>query len=193
VVRRYPEVSSFLRNPKVDVVIDDGRRWMLRNRDRKFDVIVMDTIHHWRSNATNLLSTEFLQLARGMLKPGGILYYNATFSPEAQRTGAVLFPYAYRFVLFMAVSDSPIQIDKERWRRTLLDYRLEGRPVFDLSSPKDPVLLNKVLHYVDTLPGDVYTLEAMETRDNVLRRTAGKPIITDDNMITEWRDYDWRK
>ena len=92
VVRRYPAVSPFLSNPKVELVIDDGRRWMLRNHDRKFDMIVMDTIYHWRAHATNLLSVEFLELARGMLKPGGILYYNTTFSPEAQRTGAMLFP-----------------------------------------------------------------------------------------------------
>jgi len=48
------------------------------------------------------------------------------------------------------------------------------------------------MRYTDTLPGDVYTLEAMETRENVLRRTAGKKIITDDNMATEWRNYEWR-
>jgi spermidine synthase len=70
VIRRYPMVAPLLRNPKVEVVIDDGRRWMERHRDRKFDVIVMDTIYHWRAHATNLLSVEFLDLARQLLKPG---------------------------------------------------------------------------------------------------------------------------
>jgi len=32
----------------------------------------------------------------------------------------------------------------------------------------------------------------METRDNILRRTQGKMIVTDDNMAVEWRGYDWR-
>jgi predicted membrane-bound spermidine synthase len=192
VVRRYPAVSPFLSNPKVELVIDDGRRWMLRNQQRKFDVIVMDTIYHWRAHATNLLSVEFLQMARGMLKPGGVLYYNTTFSPEAQHTGAMLFPYAYRFGIFMAVSDSPIQIDKERWRRALSAYSLEGKPIFDLQLGPDQELLEKVLHYVDTLPGDRYEVEGMETRENVLRRTQGMAMVTDDNMATEWRDYQWR-
>jgi SAM-dependent methyltransferase len=165
---------------------------MLRNQQRKFDVIVMDTIYHWRAHATNLLSVEFLQMARGMLKPGGVLYYNTTFSPEAQHTGAMLFPYAYRFGIFMAVSDSPIQIDKERWRRALSAYSLEGKPIFDLQLGPDQELLEKVLHYVDTLPGDRYEVEGMETRENVLRRTQGMAMVTDDNMATEWRDYQWR-
>ncbi|HEY3835431.1 MAG TPA: hypothetical protein VGL72_02615 [Bryobacteraceae bacterium] len=192
VVRRHPQVSPFLKNPKVELVIDDGRRWMLRNQNRKFDMIVMDTIYHWRAHATNLLSTEFLTLARGMLKPGGVIYYNSTFSPEAQRTGASLFPYAYRFVIYMAVSDSPIQVDKARWRSTLENYTLEGKPVFNLSQPTDQEILARVLHYADTLPGDPYQVQSMETRENILRRTQGLPLITDDNMATEWRDYDWR-
>ena len=193
VVERHPAVSPFLRNPKVELVIDDGRRWMLRNRQRKFDMIVMDTIYHFRANATDLLSVEFLDLARSMLKPGGILYYNTTFSAEAQRTGAVRFPYAYRFGIFMAVSDSPIQIDKDRWRRTLLNYRLEGKPIFDPALQSDRDLLAGILRRVDTLPGDTYDAShGMETRDNILRRTQGKMIVTDDNMAVEWRGYDWR-
>jgi len=193
VVERHPAVSPFLRNPKVELVIDDGRRWMLRNRQRKFDMIVMDTIYHFRANATDLLSVEFLDLARSMLKPGGILYYNTTFSAEAQRTGAVRFPYAYRFGIFMAVSDSPIQIDKDRWRRTLLNYRLEGKPIFDPALQSDRDLLAGILRRVDTLPGDTYDAShGMETRDNILRRTQGKMIVTDDNMAVEWRAYDWR-
>jgi spermidine synthase len=193
VIQRHPAVSPFLRNPKVELVIDDGRRWMLRNRQRKFDMIVMDTIYHFRANATDLLSVEFLDLARAMLKPGGILYYNTTYSTEAQRTGAVRFPYAYRFGIFMAVSDSPIQIDKDRWRRTLLNYRLEGKPIFDPALESDRDLLAGMLRRVDTLPGDKYDAShGMETRENILRRTQGKMIVTDDNMAVEWRGYDWR-
>jgi spermidine synthase len=192
VVRRHPAVAPFLNNPKVEIVIDDGRRWMIRNHNRKFDLIVMDTIYHWRAHATNLLSVEFLQLARGMLKPGGILYYNTTFSSEAQRTGAIVFPYAYRFSIFMAVSDTPIRVDKERWRNTLINYRLEGKPVFDLTQPEDRDILAQGLEIADTLPGDRYQTRGMETRENVLRRTQGMPIVTDDNMATEWHNYDWR-
>jgi predicted membrane-bound spermidine synthase len=192
VVRRHPQVSGFLRNPKVELVIDDGRRWMLAHRDRKFDLIVMDTIYHWRAHATNLLSAEYLNLARSMLKPGGVIYFNTTFSDEAEHTGAMLFPYAYRHALFMAVSDTPIQIDKERWRRVLANYTLEDKRIFDLADADDRKILNDVLALADTLPGDSYVTRGMETRENILHRTRRLPMITDDNMVTEWRDYDWR-
>ncbi|MBZ5610229.1 MAG: spermidine synthase [Acidobacteriia bacterium] len=192
VVQRYPAVSPLLRNPKVELVIDDGRRWMRRNRQRKFDMIIMDTTYYWRAHATNLLSVEFLDLVRTMLKPGGILYYNTTFSATAQRTGAARFPYALRFGGLLAVSDSPIRIDKERWRNILLNYRLEGKPIFDPAVAEDRDILAGILQIADTLPGNSYRSEGMETRENILRRTQGKIIITDDNMGTEWGEYNWR-
>jgi hypothetical protein len=92
----------------------------------------------------------------------------------------------------MAVSDSPIQIDKDRWRRTLLNYRLEGTPIFNMALESDRELLDKVLRIAGTLPGDTYDVKGMESRDNVIRRTEGKSIVTDDNMAVEWRGYDWR-
>ena len=35
--------ASLLRNPKVTIVIDDGRRWLLRHPEAIFDVIVVNT------------------------------------------------------------------------------------------------------------------------------------------------------
>ena len=186
---RYPPVAALLDNPKVELVIDDGRRWMFRHRDQKFDVIVMDTIYSWRAHATNLLSVEFLALARQLLRPGGILYYNTTYSWEAQRTGAEQFPYAFRFGPMMAVSESPIRIDPDRWRKTLLDYRLEGRPILDPSNPQDRNDLEDILQCAATLPGNDYASEGMETRENILRRTQGRRAITDDNMASEWSEW----
>jgi predicted membrane-bound spermidine synthase len=188
VIRRYPQVAPLLSNPKVEITYDDGRRWMFRNRARKFDLIVMDTTYSWRAHATNLLSVEFLDLARQMLKPGGILYYNTTFSREAQRTGAGHFPYAFRFGPLLAVSETPIPLDRERWRRIVSAYTLEGRPMFDLSKAEDVRLFDQLMAWPDTLPGNTYVSEGMETRENILRRTAGKQIVTDDNMAVEWRE-----
>jgi len=130
---------------------------------------------------------EFLDLARQLLKPGGIIYYNTTFSPVAQHTGAMHFPYGYRLGPFLAVSDSPIRVDRERWRSVLSSYRLEGKPILDLGVGEDRDLLEHILQKADTLSGNQYVSEGMETRENILRRTAGLPIITDDNMVTEWR------
>ena len=186
-IPRYADVAPMLTNTKVQIIIDDGRRWMFRNKDRKFDFIVMDTIYHHRAHATNLLSVEMMDLARERLKPGGVLYYNSTYSEEAQRTGAVKFPYAYRFGPMMAVSDSPIVIDKDRWKQVLVNYRLDGKPALDLVKPEGVKRLNEILGYVDTLPGFPLDDEKMETRDILLNRTAMLKVVTDDNMVTEWK------
>ncbi len=63
-IARHPEVASLLSNPKVEIIIDDGRRWLRRNPDRRFDLIVSNTTQHWRAHATNLLSVEYLQIIK---------------------------------------------------------------------------------------------------------------------------------
>jgi predicted membrane-bound spermidine synthase len=186
VIRRYPEVAPLLSNSKVEIFIDDGRRWLLRFPRRKFDIIMMDTIYHWRAHATNLLSREFLELARRYLKPGGILYYNTTHSGDVQLTGVTVFPYALRFGPLLAVSDSPIRTDKDRWRRILLAYQLEGSQVFDPAEPDDRERLNEILGYADTFDRQVYDPQGMETAESIRARCRGNRIITDDNMASEW-------
>jgi spermidine synthase len=186
VIARYPSVAPLLSNPKVAIAIDDARRWLVRNPRRRFDMIFMDTTSHWRANITNLLSREFLTLARGHLNPGGVLYYNTTHSPEAQATALEVFPYAYRFGRFLAVSQSPIAVDKERWRRILTGYRLDGEPVFDLSNADDRTRLDEVLAYADTLQVPAYDESGMEDRERIRRRVTGHRVITDGNMASEW-------
>jgi predicted membrane-bound spermidine synthase len=185
-MQRYPAVSPVLSNPKVNIVIDDGRRWLIRNPERRFDFILMDTPHHWRSNLTNLLSREFLELARKHLRPGGVLYYNTTHSAEAQATAVSLFPHIFRFGPFLAVSDSPLAIDRERWRSILVDYRLEGVPIFTPGDPHDQEELAEILSNWDTLKVPGFDPYGMETGEQVRKRVAGHRIITDDNMASEW-------
>lgn len=186
VIRRYPEVSPVLANPKLEWAVDDGRRWLIRNPNRQFDLIVMDTIYYWRDHATNVLSREFLEIVRKHLKPGGVLYYNATHSGEVERTGVTTFPYALRFGPLLAVSDSPLQIDQDRWRRVLTSYRLDGDPVFDLSDADDRARLDQVLAYAGTLHSPKFDPSGMEDAASIRRRVQGSRIITDDNMASEW-------
>jgi spermidine synthase len=182
-IGKYPVVESLLRNPKVHIVTDDGRRWLLGHPDRRFDFILMNTTWNYRANASNLLSSEFMGQMRAHLNRGGIAYYNTTFSSEALVTGATAFPYALRIHSFVAVSDSPITLDKNRWRIALTHYQIDGRPVFDLPKPEQRARLEEVLHLADELdvPGGL-----LESRDSILRRFMGARLITDDNMGTEW-------
>ncbi len=180
IIPQHSEVASLMQNPKVTIIIDDGRRWLVSNPDRKFDAIIMNTSQHWLAHSSNLLSVEFLRLIRRHLNPGGIHYYNTTYSGEALLTGATVFPYALRITNFLAVSDSPIVYDKERLKVTLSNYTIDGKPVLDLNNPAHRALLERLLAF----PKET---KYVETGDSIRARFKGVRLITDDNMGAEWR------
>jgi len=188
-IRKRPNVASLLKNPKVHIVIDDGRRWLAAHPDRKFDFILMNTSFNWRANVSNLLSVNFLEMIRRHLKPGGVEYYNTTGSGEAQLTGATVYPYALRVANFIAVSDSPIVFDRTRLRSTLAAYRIDGRPVFDLSRAADSAKLEQIAALAESTSFDPNKERdaVLEDRTSLLRRLKGERLITDDNMGTEWK------
>ncbi len=185
-IAKEPEVASILTNPKVTIVTDDGRRWLRAHADRHFDAIVSNTTWHFRANTTNLLSVEFHDLVKSHLNPGGIFFYNTTDSLRAQRTGCLDFADGGRFLNHIVVSQSPIQWDFVRWRRTLESYRIDGAPVFNLSRNEDRTVLDEMVsRQTDVTTGTELT--PIEPCSSILAHTAGKQPITDDNMGTEWR------
>src|SRR6185369_17836896 len=103
-----------------------------RHPDARFDFMVMNTTWHWRGHSTNLLSVEFFELVRSHLRPGGILYFNTTSSDDVKKTAATVFPYAMRVYNCIAVSDSPFTFDKERWRHTLTEMKIDGKPIIEV-------------------------------------------------------------
>jgi spermidine synthase len=187
-IRQRPIVASLLRNPKVHIEIDDGRRWLVAHPEARFDLILMNTTFHWRANNTNLLSVEFLQLARKHLNPGGVLYYNTTNSARVQMTGASVFPFALRIANFIAVSDSPIRFDRETFRKVLESYRIDGRQVFDLSDAEAQHCIDRWVSMPESEQksrGEEFEA-TIEDRASLVRRLQGERLITDDNMGTEW-------
>jgi spermidine synthase len=182
-IAQQPEVASVLRNPKVTIMTDDGRRWLSHHPEKRFDAIVSNTTWNFRANVTNLLSAEFLDLVRGHLNPRGIAFYNTTDSDRVQRTACLVFPYGARFTNHMVVSDSEIDRNFSRWRQTLESYVIDGQKQFDPQKVDDRALLDSVTS------ADQGARNMIEGCPEVLARTAGRTPVTDDNMGTEWRHY----
>jgi hypothetical protein len=86
---------------------------------------------------------------------------------------------------FLVLSDSPIQVDPDRWRSVLMAYKIDGKPVFDREQPGDLDRLDEMLAYarIVTEPRPD-TMEYMET---LRQRLEGRRLVTDDNMGTEWQ------
>lgn len=174
-VRRNQSMRSLLEDPKVEIIFDDGRRWLHRNQTR-FDAIVQNTTHHWRAHVTNLLSKEYLDLIRDHLLPGGVYHSNSTGALEFLKTAASLFPHARRFRSFVCVGDSPLNIDPLEVEVTLRSWRIDGRFAFPRG---DAAATARILEILGA--GD------WEDRASMLARTAANRTITDDNMATEFR------
>jgi predicted membrane-bound spermidine synthase len=182
-IEQQPEVSSILSNPKVRIIEDDGRRWLGHHPEMRFDAIVANTTFNYRANATNLLSTEYLDLVKQHLAPGGVYFYNTTDSRRVQRTACAAFPHGARFHNHMVVSEIPIDWDFARWRDVIENYKIDGKPEFDLNNAADRSRIDSLM--------DEYRRGGpmIEECPELLSATTGSALITDDNMGTEWRHY----
>jgi spermidine synthase len=141
VVSTYFSDHNFdvLKNPKVEVRIDDGRHYLLTSKE-KFDGITSDPLDAWVKGAAALYTREFFELAKQHLNPGGVitqwvpLYESneeavkseiATFF-EAFPNGMVFANtvngQGYDVVLLGQVESSKIDVDKMQARLDNPDY-----------------------------------------------------------------------
>jgi len=207
VTAAHPAVASLLQNPKVEIIIDDGRRWLERNPGRKFDAMLMNTTQHYREYASSLLSREFQQLAKRHLKAGGVFQYNATGSLRAHQTALETFDSVALLLNNIVTWNGPEQWDNYRWRSVLENYVIDGHKVFDLSRAEDQRALARMLSLkhsagrepqeliLDSAFSSVFK-DAADIGDFRLRsraqleaacRKAGVDAITDDNLGHEYR------
>ncbi|MBL8950733.1 MAG: spermidine synthase, partial [Myxococcaceae bacterium] len=181
-IPHYPVVASVLKHPRVKLIIEDGRRWLLRHPNEKYDAIIINTSYYWRAGSTNLLSREFLQQLRGHLNPKGLVMFNTTSSEIVKKTGFEAFPYGWRIVNTLIVGDSPLPIDRERLMTTLRSYQIDGKPVFDESQPDHAATLEKLAADFD--PSQQFTgATLLENRETMFPRYTQFETLTDDNML----------
>jgi spermidine synthase len=65
------ENYDVLHDPRVTVVYDDARHYLLTTRE-KFDIITSDSIHPWVKGSAMLYTQEYYELAKQRLNPGGV-------------------------------------------------------------------------------------------------------------------------
>jgi spermidine synthase len=66
------ENYDVLRDPRVEVVHDDGRHFVLTTHE-KFDIITSDPIHPWVKGAATLYTKEYFETCKRHLNPGGVV------------------------------------------------------------------------------------------------------------------------
>ncbi|ARB97935.1 spermidine synthase [Neisseria gonorrhoeae] len=168
-----PQIAPLLQDKRVEIVLDDGRKWLRRHPDEKFDLILMNSTWYWRAYSTNLLSAEFLKQVQSHLTPDGIVMFNTTHSPHAFATAVHSIPYAYRYGHMVVGSATPVVFpNKELLKQRLsrLIWPESGRHVFDSST-------------VDAAAQKVVSRMLIRMTEP----SAGAEVITDDNMIVEYK------
>lgn len=167
----YPQLAPLLRDPRIHIHIDDGRRWLRRHPETRFDAIIQNTTFYWRANAGNLVSREYFTEVREHLDAGGILLANTTGSFDVLATAQAVFPYAYRYTNFVYASDKPVLLDVSRLggirRPDGNFFTLDGAPSGSVAA-----LLTRA------------KLEPVS--DFIARRHANAVVITDDNVLSEY-------
>ena len=169
----YPQLAPLLKDPRVHIHIDDGRRWLRRNSTARFDVIVQNTSFYWRANADNLLSREYLLEVKQHLGPGGIFTANTTGSFDVLATAQAVFAHAYRYTNFVYAAEQPLAADIAGLSRVT---RPDGTRFVLADAPAASVAAT------------LATARLEPAADFIVRRRPDAEIITDDNLLTEYKD-----
>ncbi len=177
-INDYPAQKSALDDPRVHLYIDDGRRWLRSHPDNKYDLIIMNTTYYWRAYASNLLSQNFLSLIKQHMNTDAILTYNTTNSPDAFKTAASVFKYAFLYENFVIAAnfDWRKRLRQSKTINTLSALKMDGKLLFPTGSKKI------IKAYLKT---PIIPLAKREDFFNALGREL--EIITDDNLITEYK------
>lgn len=177
-VGRYEQVAPLLRDRRVHLHTDDGRRWLKRHPNERYDLIIVNNTQHVRSYSSSLLSQEFFAEARRHLKARGILAVNATGSLDVALTALRSSPHSYRHASFILISDHDIRPSAEaaRARYTAMQLRHHA-PLTD----------------ADFGPGGAGTrLVTMATglkpvSELFIAGNGPARVITDNNLVIEFR------
>ena len=164
------KMIPILNDKRINIYIDDGRRWIKKNKNNKYDLIVSNTTYHWRSNATNLLSNEFMLLIKKILNSNGVYLFNATRSIDSFYTASKNFNYSYRYNSFVYNSDTNL-------------YKKNKEIIKDLKKLTENKSSNKInSQNFNNLDIKFATLE-----EDLLNFSRKPEVISDKNMISEYK------
>jgi spermidine synthase/Flp pilus assembly protein TadD len=172
-----------LEDPRVRVILDDGRTHLSYGRDR-YDVIISEPSNPWITGVSDLFTAEFFQAVRAALRPGGrLLQWLPAYDMDEVAMNSILaalrgeFPYIYGFVIDRRTPDLLVVASLE-------EFTLDSLPRFEsLSAPirRDLERVGvystaKLWSLLRLLPEDI---DALASKASVAN--------SDDNLLVELR------
>ena len=111
-LKKMPLFQNLLRDRRIHLVIDDGRRYLNRTQEG-FDVILMDPLRSTTAYSNNIYSREFFQLVRTRLNHGGVLMVWLDEFRILPKTVCSVFKHVLLHTSFCLASDSEMRADYE--------------------------------------------------------------------------------
>ena len=189
---------NVLKNKNVNIVIDDGRNYLLRSNE-KFDIIALEPSDPWQDFSTLLWSKEFLEISKKHLKENGLFVQwvpiytmNVEDFRSFYHTFSSVFPHVVAFAnvkkdespeahtseIILIGSENPIDLENIRKNFYLLDE--ESRE--DLSQ----VLLFPKVRFEGEDATDRILFLLMFTGEEMEGYGKESSLVTDDNLKLEF-------
>ena len=125
-LRKLPALDRMLSDPRITIVIDDGRRYLLRSEAR-YDLVLMDPLRTRTAYSNNLYSLEMAELVKGRLRPGGVAMVWTDEFKVLPRTWATAFEHLRMYSYFLLASSAPLVRRDEDAQALLSRYSAEER------------------------------------------------------------------
>ena len=174
------EYFALPRDPRIDVAVEDGRRFLARN-EGPWDAIVVDAFYS-DSIPFHLATREFLELARSRLVPGGIVTTNiigAVTGTSSRLFRSMLRTYR---AVFPTVAIHPVLLAGDRdldGVRNVIVVAGEG------AAPSKEFLQERWLEVRKDAPGAPDLTDAIRNRYDRAVSTEDVPVLTDDYAPTD--------
>jgi spermidine synthase len=162
-LRQIPLFQDLLGDPRIHLLIEDGRRYLLTRETILYDMILLDPLRTTTAYSNNLYSKEFFDLVRTRLRPGGVLMLWLDEFKVLPRTVASVFDHVRLYNYFLIASADEFHDHPERRRQIMSQF---PEPLREKIKDTPPIYL-----------GD---------RAFILRNTQGYPINQDWKPRTEY-------
>jgi len=130
-LNKIPIFNLILGDSRLNLVIDDGRRFLLRTNE-KFDLILTDPLRATTAYSNNVYSQQFYRLAGEHLNPGGVLMvgiyeHDKAINNVMRKTLASAFEHVRAYTFFALASNQPLERNAERRQRLVNAFDADMR------------------------------------------------------------------
>ncbi|HXE62304.1 MAG TPA: fused MFS/spermidine synthase [Bryobacteraceae bacterium] len=180
-----------IQDPRTKIVYDDARHYVLTS-NQKFDIITSDPIHPWVKGMASLYTTEYFEMCKRHLNPGGIVtqwvpLYESSFETVQSELATFFqaFPYGtvwgnlntdgsgYDVVLMGTVDKLPINVDAVEAKLADPKYAAVRKSLADVGFPSVLNLLSTFAADANELRGWMRTAQINHDRNLRLQYLAG--------------------